>query len=304
MPITLYFAKVNLESEEIYKIYKDPNKKKELSFALLESLQKENCWEKIFYYPGEDGSMQATKIEYQLHILSIDFPYVEGWVYKKSKLHYNALNENSNELVSQTVYNTEAIRFFFDIENELIGYDTKNRFGYKEFLEAFVNVLNIGLVEYNPKMECSIHLCSKGIDLDDIKRGLSGIGPIKELQIKVQPPNPQNKLLEELQELGESKLEHMREANVTRMETVLRSKGGMGLNLNSKLIDDELSKLQGIHANLPLEEANKNGYLKVAAISNTGRKFSSEEAKPFKRVINCLEDLKDACIEAFIELML
>lgn len=30
MPITLYFAKVNLESEEIYKIYKDPQKKKEL----------------------------------------------------------------------------------------------------------------------------------------------------------------------------------------------------------------------------------------------------------------------------------
>lgn len=88
------------------------------------------------------------------------------------------------------------------------------------------------------------------------------------------------------------------------METVLHSKGGMGLNLNSKLIDDELSKLQGIHANLPLEEANKNGYLKVAAISNTGRKFSSEEAKPFKRVINCLADLKDACIEAFTELML
>lgn len=29
MAITLYFAKVNLESEEIYKIYKDSKKKKE-----------------------------------------------------------------------------------------------------------------------------------------------------------------------------------------------------------------------------------------------------------------------------------
>lgn len=303
MPITLYFAKVNLESEEIYNIYKDTKKKRELSFALLESLRKESCWEKVFYYPGKDGNMQTTKIEYQLHTLSVDFPYVEGWIYKKSKLHYNSLNETSNELVSQSVFNTEAIRFLFDIENELIGYDTKNRFGYKEFLEAFINILNIGLSEYDPKMEFSIHLCSKGIGLDDIKSGLSGIGPIKELQIKVQPPNPQNKLLEELQELGESKLEHMREANVTRMETVLRSKGGMGLNLNSKLINDELNKLQGIHANLPVEEASKNGYLEVAAISHTGRKFSSEEAKPFKRVINCLGDLKDACIDAFVELI-
>lgn len=303
MPITLYFAKVNLESEEIYKIYEDSKKKKELSFALLESLQKESCWERVLFFPGEDGSMQTTKIEYQLHTLSVDFPYVEGWVYKKSKLHYNSLNENSNELVSQSVYNTEAIRFLFDLENELIGYDTKNRFGYKEFLDAFANILNIGLKEHEPKMEFSIHLCSKGIGLDDIKGGLSGIGPIKELQIKVQPPNPQNKLLEELQELGESKLEHMREANVTRMETVLHSKGDMGLNLNSKLINDELNKLQGIHANLPLDEANKNGYLSVSAISNTGRKFSSEDAKPFKRVINCLGELKDACIDAFTELI-
>ena len=303
MAITLYFAKVNLESEEIYKIYKDSKKKKELSFALLESLQKESCWERMLFFPGEDGNIQATKIEYQLHTLSVHFPYVEGWVYKKSKLHYNSLNENSNELVSQSVLNTEAIRFLFDLENELVGYDTKNRFGYKEFLDAFVNILNIGLAEHEPKMEFSIHLCSKGIGLDDIKDGLRGIGPIKELQIKVQPPNPQNKLLEELQELGESKLKHMREANVTRMETVLRSKGDTGLNLNSILINDELDKLQGIHANLPLEEANKNGYLAVAAISNTGRKFSSEEAKPFKRVINCLGDLKDACIDAFSELL-
>lgn len=222
---------------------------------------------------------------------------------KKSKLHYKSLNEDSNVLVPQSVTNTEAIRFLFDLENELIGYDTKNRFGYKEFLNAFVNILNIDLAEHDPKMEFSIHLCSKGIDLDDIKSGLSGIGPIKELQIKVQPPNPQNKLLEELQELGESKLEHMREANVTRMETTLHSKGGMGLNLNSKLVNDELNKLQGIHANLPLEEANKNGYVEGSATSNTGRKFSSEEAKPFKRVISCLGELKDACIDAFSELL-
>ena len=71
MAITLYFAKVNLESDEVYKIYKDSKKKKELSFALLESLQKESCWERVLFFPGEDGNMQATKIEYQLHTLSV-----------------------------------------------------------------------------------------------------------------------------------------------------------------------------------------------------------------------------------------
>lgn len=73
-----------LLNDEVYKIYKDSKKKKELSFALLESLQKESCWERVLFFPGEDGNMQATKIEYQLHTLSVHFPYVERWVYKKA----------------------------------------------------------------------------------------------------------------------------------------------------------------------------------------------------------------------------
>ena len=87
------------------------------------------------------------------------------------------------------------------------------------------------------------------------------------------------------------------------MEMTLRSTGDMGLNLESDLINAELNKLQGIHANLSLEEANRNGYLKVGATSNTGRKFSSEDAKPFKKIINSLTDLKAACKDAFTELL-
>ena len=306
MGTTLYFAKLNLASEEIYKIYKDPQKRIELKLALSESLRQECHWDKESFFIGDDGIPVSQKVEYQLRTLSIDedMSYAEGWLYKKSILRYNSLLEETKELVPKSVENTEAIRFYFDLEHELIGYNTTNRFGYKEFLEAFVHVINLGLDSFKPEMYFTISLCSKGIGLDDIKEALGEIGKIKELQFRIQPPNPAQELLDHLQELGESRLENMDQANVTRMDVTFQSTGESGLNLDSALIDEELNKLQGIHQALSPEEANKNGYIKVTAVSKTGRKFSSEEAKPFKKVINdLLSDFKDACKDAFTELL-
>lgn len=85
MAITLYFAKVNLESEEIYKIYKDSKKKKELSFALLESLQKESCWERMLFFPAKTETYRQLK----LNINYILYPYTflmwrDGFIKKAS----------------------------------------------------------------------------------------------------------------------------------------------------------------------------------------------------------------------------
>ena len=94
---------------------------------------------------------------------------------KKSILRYNSLLEETKELVPKGVENTEVIRFYFDLDHELIGYNTTNRFGYKEFLEAFVHVINLGLDDFEPEMYFTISLCSKGIGLDDIKEAFAWI---------------------------------------------------------------------------------------------------------------------------------
>lgn len=303
---TLYFAKLNLASEEIYRIYKDPKKHIELRFALSESLRRECQWDKESFFMGDDGIPVVQTVEYKLHTLAIDedISYAEGWVYKKSTLRYNSLIEETRELIAKNVENTEAIRFYFDLEHEFVGYNTTNRFGYKEFLDAFIHIINHGLDGFEPEMFFTISLCSKGLGLEDIKEALGEIGKIKELQFRIQPPNPAQELLDKLQELGEGRLENMDQANVTRMDVTFQSTGESGLNLTSSLIEDELNKLQGIHQALPPEEANKNGYIKVTAVSKSGRKFSSEEAKPFKKVINdIVSEFKDACKDAFTELL-
>ena len=239
-----------------------------------------------------------------MHILTVDkdFTYVEGWIYKESLLHYKTL-ENNKELTPRSVKNTEAIRFYFDLEHEIIGYSKKPRFGYKEFMEAFVNILNDGLKTGELPLFFTISQCTKGLDLADIKKGLKGIHQIKELQINIQPPNPNRKLLEELQSLGEGELANMKTANVTQMSILFSSSGDSGLNLDADLIDGELDKLQGIHNKLTVEEATKNGYVRVNATSKTGRRFSSEDKLPFRKVISSPGEFIEACKDAILELL-
>ena len=51
-------------------------------------------------------------------------------------------------------------------------------------------------------------------------------------------------------------------------------------------------------------ELKKNGYVTVTAVSKSGKKFSSEDARPFKKVIqDMLGEFTDACKDAFTELL-
>lgn len=305
MGTTLFFAKLNLATENIYDIYADPQKMKFIKFALVQAMQREGSWTKETTYLDDNGSLQVTTIDYHLHTLGVsdNFSFVEGWLYKDSVLYYKSLKKGSSELQSKSVKNTEAIRFLFDIEHEFIGYDTKARFGYKEFMEAFVEILNSELQSEEHPFFFTISRCSKGLNLSDIKKELNSIPQIKELKIRIQPPNPERELLEHLQSIGEGELANMKSANVTQMNLSLVSAGGSGLNLESNLIDTELNKLQGIHQKLSVEEATKRGYVQITATSSTGKQFSTENSKPFKKIISFPSEFIDACKDAFTELL-
>ena len=53
----------SLASEEIYKIYKDPQKRIELKLALSESLRQECHWDKESFFIGDDGIPVSQKVE-------------------------------------------------------------------------------------------------------------------------------------------------------------------------------------------------------------------------------------------------
>lgn len=304
MSVTLYFAKLNLISDDIYKLYDDPKIKKEISTSLYLAIKSNPHWEKENIFFDDAGEPHSTIIEYSTNILHTDdtYTYVEGWLYKKSKLHYKKLDEVTKELVPHSTENTEGIRFTLDVSHGFVGYNTSSRFGYKEFIEAFVMLINNGEQNIKCDYRYNIGLCTSGMALDDIKKELNKIGRIRELKIKMQPPNPSDTLLDELQKRCDGVVKNFKEANVTEVELLYSSKGSDGINLTAPFIEEKINDLQGLYSGLSVEESTKKGYVSVEATSASGRKYSSGDSKPFRKVIWGIEDLFESCIEAFHQL--
>lgn len=304
MSITLYFAKLNLISEDIYRLYENPALRKDISAALYAAINSGTIWEKENVFLDKSGEPHSTVIEYTSHILHTDdtYTYVEGWLYKKSKLHYKTLDKVTKELVSHSTENTEGIRFTLDLEHGFVGYNTSSRFGYKEFIESFVMLVNLGEEKNKFDYRYNISLCTSGLSLEDIMKELSGIGRIKELRIRMQPPNPNEDLLDKLQRRCDGVVKDFKDANVTEVELFYSSKGASGINISAPFIEDKIQDIQGLYSTLSVEESTKKGYVSVEATSSSGRKYSSGESKPFRKVIWGLEDLFNSCIDAFHQL--
>lgn len=304
MSMTIYFAKLNLISDDLFNMYDYPIIRKDITYALYEAVNAKKCWEKENVFLDENGEEHKTTVEYSIHVLGIDKSgfYVEGWLYKKSKLFYNTLNNTSTGLIRQSTTNTEGIRFAIDLNHGFVGYNTTSRFGYKEFIEAFCEVINISEehCKYNYRYNAS--LCTSGFDLEDIKKGLKHIGEIKDLRIRMQPPNPSEDLLASLQERTDGLVKDFKEANVTEMELIYSTKGKSGINIDSRFIDEKISDLQGLYSTLPIEESTKKGYVSVNATSMTGQKFASGDAKPIKRIIDGIEEFFESCVDALKQL--
>ena len=272
MSMTLYFAKLNLVSDNIFELYDNPNQRNAISRALYEAINANKIWEKENLFIDANGEQRSTITEYSTHILRVDdtYSYIEGWLYKKSKLYYKTLNSMTNTLVQQSTENTEGNRFALDLKHGFVGYNTSARFGYKEFIEAFENIINLG--------------------------------EIKELKIRMQAPNPSDELLDDLQRRCDGLVKEFKDANVTELEFFYSTKGASGIDLTAPLIDEKINDIQGLHSGLPVEESTKKGYVSVEATSTTGRKYTSGDSKPIKRIINGIEDFFDSCIEAFRQL--
>lgn len=304
MSMTLFFAKLNLVSDSIFKLYDNPNLRKEISNGLYSAIHANQCWEKENIYFDDAGEPHSSIIEYSTHILRQDntFSYIEGWLYKKSRLYYKILDDSTNRLLQQFTENTEGIRFTLDVNHGLVGYNTSMRFGYREFIEAFVALINLGEEACNLEYRYNMSLCTSGIDLEDIKQGLNSIGHIKELRIRMQPPNPSEDILDELQKRCDGVVKEFKEANVTEMELLYSTKGTTGINLQAPFIGEKINDIQGLYSTLSVEESTKKGYVSVDATSTSGRKYSSGDAKPVKKIIASIEDFFESCIDAFNQL--
>ena len=287
---TLYFAKINLNTEELFKVYNGDNlllenKNNNLALSIKQGLKYTKVNE--FKNNGEIikteekfefGSIERTTIDGELLIV--------GDLIKTSKLYAGKFNKDTKIKEVRPIDNDEIIRFVFYPKYEMVSYSCTRRFGYKVFVEAFEELIN----KISEVDKYVVTIQTNGVSLDNLKKDLKKINNIKQLSIETVVPNPTPKLEKEILK-GKERLKNYEEGRITRKKIILESNSEQGVELNSKEISDELSEINNIHSALGLEDATAKGYVIVIATSKSGQVYNTNNEDVIKHKIKSIDSM-------------
>jgi hypothetical protein len=307
MSITLYFAKVNINSH-IFKVYEDKSKLNEILKLVFLNLKEGVSYTKSNLNYTENGETFTYDADFKLsQIQKFDDNTIVGSVIKTSYLFANKLNEKTGEVTKIPVENSEVIEFYFDVYKEIITYYRTNRFGYAEFPQAFKELLNLCMSSKREEYNFEVSLLREGLNVEDIQKQLIRIGRLETLKIEIIPPNPDDELLDGIQHNGEEYITGIKEGNITYTSTAFESKDSRGLNIDAKIIKNELNKINNIHSKLTDEKAIRNGYVTVEATNKSGRFYSTNQTKPIKDKLvekpNSIVDFATLCKQKIASLV-
>lgn len=297
MSITVYFGKINLISDHIYKVYDKKISIRDVMSDVLLSFHHGLEFKETYYYIGKDGKQHEDSIGYRVSISEKTDTYIYGTIYRKSKLFYKELNDKNQELDTRAVNNTDAIRFYFDVFNEMVGYHTTQRFGHKKFLEVFGKLINIAVKEKGLNYEFNVGRYTNGIDISQLKNELSNIKNIQYLKFSFQPANPDTQILDSIDKNGKGYLEDFQEANLSTKSVLLSASGKLGININSKIVQEQIDIVNNLQKNITTNVATKYSYAKVEAEGIDGISHSTEDMAPVKKKIDKMEEFKLACMQ-------
>lgn len=293
--MVIYYSKINLITDHIFKVYEKKDELRKILGILLGDLR-----QGIFYEQEEEqielnGSIVKNTTRYNLMTREKTDEYIYGIIYKRSKIHYKDINLSTGNIEPRSVQNVEAIQFYFDVFKETVGFYTTKRFGYQEFNRAFSGIINTCLEKNGRDFRFETVLRTEGMDINEIIEQLGKISKIRELKLKFQPPNPDEDMLDKIQESGEKFVSEMEDANVTGMSFVFNSKGNLGLNIQSKMIQENLEDIRNLSYLVDDKKAIGRGYISVEAVGIDGKKYTTADQRPVKTIINKVEDFKEAC---------
>lgn len=288
--MTVYFAKINLVTPYVYEIQKDSNKLQEL-FNTIELYLNDGCIVSKIHTYQMDRVTYTDEIDYMIRIFSKNNLEIEGNIIKTSTTRYKQINPETNELERKSVPSNEVIHFFYDIKSEAVGFNTSNRFGYKEFCEAFQDILNKCMEKQEKDLVFNVDLFSREIRLNDLKNEIAKLNGIKEITFRIKAINPNESEIDELLEHATEKQREMEEANVTITEQKFMTKGNSSLNLDSKLIQSQVQDSISLVALNDPDMAVSKGRVHISAKDTRGETYSTSDKRPYKCVVDGIEEI-------------
>ena len=205
------------------------------------------------------------------------------------------MDNESEELKSRFVENKESIEFYFDVFQEIVGYNTSLRFGNKKFLEVFTEILNNCMEKNDQQYRFSVDRYTQGLNLKEIREELKNIQGIQRLTFTFKPVNPDEDILDSIMNNGKGELARYEDANLSTKSIILTSTSNLGLNIESEMILESLNEIDNLQKDVPAEVAIGNGYARVEAMGRNGITYSTEDKKPVTRKIQKVTEFTKAC---------
>ncbi len=282
--MALYFGKVNMISHDIDDVLNDRVSFRRILERVMGVLNDGSSY--TYDRPIKvDDEFTSEEIEYSLSIKEKNDTYIQGYIYKKSFIHYKDFNEQTKDLDSKKIPNTEGVEFYYDVFREMIAYQRTQRFGYKEVLLAFEGIMNNACENADLSYKFSLSQYTEGIDLDELKSELLS-EPVQKINIKYQIPNPESELLDAIRENQERTIEEFEAANLTIKNVSYQSNSTQGLNIESEIITNELMNISGLHSKIDSKKAIQNGYVVVETTYVNGLTKSSADMRPVVKHID------------------
>ena len=168
----IYFSKINLVTTDLFDIYEDSTVLNRVKNSILSYVRSGVSYKVEDNTFDENGQIHQTSTYYKLSIGMKREDTIAGVIYKETRLFYKKVNDSTNEIESHTIPTIEDIKFYYDVEREIVGFHTRNRFGYKEFNTAFSELINLCMKENDLELRFEANLYNEGMGIEEIESEL------------------------------------------------------------------------------------------------------------------------------------
>lgn len=252
----VYFAKMNI-NEQIYEVYEGKKSVKELTKKIFSGLTTT-----VNVFDNKGGRIKF----FNLDIDDTGLGITGNLGYIKSGVHSSYDPDKDTAIDTVDVNKMEYITFYFDVENELLGYTVLPVLSKKKVLEYFSELIKKGsgigvefIIESN---------------IADIDSELRKYSKISKLEVKLVPPNGDK---EDFAELSSLTVDRIQESNSTKITQKFQTQRKDGIDKDSALVQNYIKSVGLGYSEIKFTGKDK---------SNDDLEVDSSETVPYTRNIS------------------
>ncbi|MBC2258364.1 hypothetical protein [Listeria booriae] len=216
----IYFAKMNI-NDEIFEVYKG---EKELSSLLKKIYEKINNEDELYdEYGGRYKFFDLDKVVDDNTKGSLQILGRLGYIKKGVHSSYDPENDTAIDLEDKN--KLEYVTFYFDVDRELIAFNSKIGLNRYKFVEIFPALIK-------KSSDIGVQLMTE-TNFEELKLQIGRIKTLKRINLKLVPPNGDKREFADLYSLDADKYQ---EANITNITQSLSTQTKRGLNKDSEAI--------------------------------------------------------------------